>query len=169
MAVNDTTYPTFGRTATARIVEHNAALMALQPGLRRRYRTPEFSLAKSFDNSRLEKAPDPARMREVRGFSAALVMLFSLVMVYGVQHFWAIEGSYRMEQDKHDVEKLREENRQLRLEQATLTQPGRIYPLAQQYGLAAPQPGQVVQGAAHVDNSAPQVAQATVPTSQPVP
>ena len=164
MAALNSTYPTFGRAATSRIVEHNAALMARQPELRRKFRTPEFSLVKNYDNSRLVKTPDPARMREIRVFTAAIVVLFSLVMVYGLQHFYAIENSYRVEQEKHDLDRLREENRQLRLEQATLTQPSRIYSLAQQYGLAAPLPGQVVHGDARPDNTTPDEARVNVPT-----
>lgn len=164
MAAFAPSYPTLGRSANARIVEHNAALMSKQPTLRRKFRTPEFSLAKSFDNSRLVKAPDPARLREVRVFTAALVVLFSLVMVYGLQHFYTIESSYHVEQEKKDLEQLREQNRQLRATQAVLTNPARIFTKAQEYGLAAPQPGQVVHGAVRPDASAPVVAQAAVPT-----
>ncbi len=164
MAAMTTTYPTFGRAATARIVEHNAALMNKQSTLRRKFRTPEFSLAKHFDNSRLEKAPDPARMREVRVFTAALVVLFSLVMVYGLQHIYTIENSYQVEQDKKDLGRLREENRQLRTTQAVLTNPARIFSKAQELGLSAPQPGQVVHGDSRMDPSSPVVAQVQVPT-----
>lgn len=164
MAAIATTYTEFGRNWNARVREHNVALMEKQAALRRRFRTPEFFLAKDFDNSRLVKAPDPARLREIRVFSSALVVLFSLVMIYGLQHFYTIENSYRVEQEKQHLAQLREANRQLRLTQAELTQPGRIYPLAQQYGLAAPQPGQVVHGDARPDNNAaPVVAQAAVP------
>jgi hypothetical protein len=81
---------------------------------------------KHFDNSRLVKAPDPVRVREMRIFSAAIAVLFSLVMVYGLQHFYAIEGGYRVESEKQARDQLREENRQLRLSEAQLTQPGRI-------------------------------------------
>jgi hypothetical protein len=80
--------------------------------------------AQHFDNSRLVKAPDPVRVREMRLFLAAIAVLFSLVMVYGLQHFYAIEGGYRVESEKLAVEQLREDNRQLRLAEAQLTQPG---------------------------------------------
>ncbi len=76
-------------------------------------------------------------------------------MIYGMQHFYAIEGSYRVEQEKQTLNQLREENRQLRLAQAELTQPGRIDMMARQLGLAAPQPGQVIHPNARVDSSAP--------------
>jgi len=86
-------------------------------------------------------------------------MLFTLIMVYGLQHFSAIEVSYHVESEKQIVEQLREENRQLRLSEAQLTQPGRIDGMARQLGLAQPQPGQVVHPNAHPDASAPALAQ----------
>jgi cell division protein FtsL len=165
MAATTTYYPTFGRAATSRIVEHNAALLRDQVEIRRRFRTPEFSLAKHFDNSRLERTPDPARMREIRAFTAALVVLFSLVMVYGLQHFYTIENSYRVEQEKQDLNKLREENRQLRATQAMLTNPERVFSKAHELGLEPPLPDQVVHGDARLDGATPVVAQASVPTT----
>jgi cell division protein FtsL len=126
-------------------------------------RTPEFYFAKRFDNSRLVKAPDPVRTREMRLFSAAVAVLFSLVMVYGLQHFYAIESSYRVESEKQVRDQLREENRQLRLSEAQLTQPGRIDSMARQLGLAEPQPGQVVHPNAPAEAGTPAIAQVTPP------
>ena len=83
-----------GRGWGARIAERNAELMAQQALLRRRVRTPEFYFAMNIDNSRLVKASDPVRVREMRVFSAAVAVLFSLIMIYGLQHFSAIESSY---------------------------------------------------------------------------
>lgn len=150
-----------GRGWNARVAERNAELLAQQPVRRRRVRTPEFYFAKSFDNSRLVKAPDPVRARQMQVFGAAVAVLFSLVMVYGLQHFYAIENSYRVESDKQTLEQLREENRQLKLTEAELTQPGRIDGLAQQLGLMAPQPGQVVHSSVQVTSGAPTLAQVT--------
>jgi len=62
----------------------------------------------------------------MRVFSAAVVALFSLIMIYGLQHFSAIESSYSVESEKQTLDQLREENRQLHLSEAELTQPGRI-------------------------------------------
>lgn len=152
-----------GRSWSARVAERNAELLAAQALRRRGVRTPEFYFAKHFDNSRLVKAPDPARVREMRVFSAAVTLLFSLIMIYGLQHFSTIERSYRVEAEKQAVEQLREENRQLRLKEAELTQPARIDGMARQLGLAAPQPGQVVHPAARPDASAPALAQAAPP------
>ena len=149
----------------ARVAEHNGALMAQQPLRRRGTRTPEVFFVKTFDNSRLVKAADPVRVRQMRGFTAAVALLFSLVMIYGLQHFSAIEGSYRVESEKQQLEQLREENRQLSLKEAQMVRPGRIDGLAHQMGLAAPEPGQIVHATAHPDSSAPVWAQATAPQS----
>ncbi len=89
-------------------------------------------------------------------------------MIYGLQHFSAIERSYRVEAEKQQLDQLREENRQLKLSEAQLTQPGRIDNMARQLGLAAPQPGQVVHPSARIDNSAPVVAQMNAPATMPV-
>jgi cell division protein FtsL len=148
-----------------RVAEHNAPLLARQPSLRRRVRTPEFHFVRRFDNSRLVKAPDPVRVREMRVFSAAVAVLFSLIMVYGLQHFYAIESGYRVESEKQVLEQLREQNRQLHLSQAELAQPDRIDKMARQLGLGEPQPGQIVHPNAIPDASAPVLAQLTPPAS----
>jgi cell division protein FtsL len=167
MAACTTTYTTpyfeAGRSLAARAAERNAELMAQQAQRRRRMRTPEFYFVKHFDNSRLVKAADPVRVREMRVFAAAVAVLFSLIMIYGLQHFYAIESSYRVESEKQTLEQLHEQNRQLRLSQAELDQPGRIDGLAHQLGLAAPEPGQVVHPDAHIDSGAPVLAQITPP------
>ena len=159
MAAIATTYFESGRGWGAQIAERNAALMAQQAQRRRRVRTPEFPFARHFDNSRLVKASDPVRMREMRVFSAAVAVLFSLIMIYGLQHFYAIESSYRVESEKQTLDQLREENRQLHLSEAELTQPGRIDQMARQLGLDEPQPGQVVYPSARPDSGAPALAQ----------
>ena len=56
---------------TARVAERNAALLAQQPMRRRGVRTPEIIFAHHIDNTRLVKAPDPVRARQMRIFSAA--------------------------------------------------------------------------------------------------
>ncbi|MGD1107698.1 MAG: cell division protein FtsL [Terracidiphilus sp.] len=161
MAACATTYFETGRAWSARINEHNAEMMAQQAQRRRRVRTPEFYFVKHFDNTRLVKASDPVRVREMRVFSAAVAVLFSLIMIYGLQHFYAIESSYSVESEKQTLDQLREENRQLRLSEAELTQPGRIDQMARQLGLAEPQPGQVVYSDARPASGAPALAQVT--------
>jgi cell division protein FtsL len=163
MAACTTGYFGSERGWNARVAERNAALMAQQPMRRRGARTREVSFSKHFDNSRLVKAPDPVRVHQMRIFSAAVTVLFSLVMIYGLQHFSAIESSYRVESEKQLCDQLREQNRQLRLTEAELTQPARIDSLARQMGLSEPQPGQVVHANARPDGSAPAMAQVVLP------
>ncbi len=168
MAACTTTYFETGRGWTARVAERNAELLAQQVMRRRGVRTPEIPFNKAFDNSRLMKAPDPVRTRQMRVFSAAVTAFFSLVMIYGLQHFSAIEGSYRVEAEKQVRDQLREENRQLRLNEAELSQPMRIDGLARKMGLTSPQPGQVVLEVSRPDQmSAPALAQAN-PLPTPV-
>jgi len=163
MAAAATTMFEVGRSWSARVSERNTELLAAQQQRRRGVRTPEFYFTRHFDNSRLVKAPDPARVQQMRVFSAALILLSSFIMTYGLQHFSAIERSYRVEAEKQAVDQLREENRQLRLAEAELTQPARIDGMARQLGLQEPQPGQVVHPSARPDVSAPVLAQATPP------
>jgi len=110
----------------------------------RRGPTPEVFFTKHIDNSRIVKADDPERRREMKMFSVVMTVLFALVMVYVYQHFSAIEMGYSIEAQKTQVEQLREQNRQFRLTEAQLTEPQRIDKIARQLGLDAPQPGQVV-------------------------
>ena len=60
------------------------------------------------------------------------------------------------------VELLKEQNRQLRLSEAELTDPERIDRIAKQLGLDAPQPGQVVRQDGS-DWNAPVLAQSHAP------
>jgi cell division protein FtsL len=84
------------------------------------------------------------------------------VMVYVWQHFSAIEMGYNIEAQKVQVEHLSEQNRQLRLSEAELTDPERIDRIAKQLGLDAPQPGQVVRQDGS-DSNAPVLAQSHAP------
>jgi cell division protein FtsL len=141
--------------------QRNRELFELQQRARRGP-TPEVFFAKYIDNTRIVKADDPERRREMRIFTATMTILFLLVMVYVWQHFSAIEVGYTVETQKQQLDQMAEQNRQLRLAQATLVDPHRIDQIAQQLGLEAPQPGQVVRP----DGSgamAPVLAQATAP------
>jgi cell division protein FtsL len=163
MAACATTYYEAGRNWTARVAERNAELLDEQPSRRRGVPTPEFYFAKRFDNSRLVRSSDPVRVRQMRIFSAAIAILFSFVMIYGLQHFYAIESSYRVELEKQVRDQLREENRQLRLAEAQLTEPGRIDSMARELGLAEPQPGQVIHPNTRPDTGPPAFAQVNPP------
>ena len=142
--------------------QRNRELFELQKRARRGP-TPEVFFAKYIDNSRIVKADDPERRREMRTFSATMGLLFVLVMVYVWQHFSAIEIGYQVETQKLQVEQLREENRQLRLTEAQLSDPGRIDLIARQLGLNVPQPGQVVRPDGSSAN-VPALAQASTPS-----
>ncbi|RRA48868.1 septum formation initiator family protein [Acidipila sp. EB88] len=121
---------------------HGSRLMAEQRV--RRGPTPEIFFTKRMDNSRLVKAQCPERKREMRSFASAMVMLFALVMFYGWQHYSSIQAGYHVETQKQQLAQLQEQNRQLRLSEAQLSDPARIDRMARQMGLQQPAPGQVV-------------------------
>ncbi len=152
------------RSPAQTLVEHNRTVFETQRRARRGP-TPEVFFSKHIDNSRIVKADDPVRRKEMRQFTVVMSVLFCLVMVYVWQHFSAIEVGYRVEAQKTQVEQMREENRQLRLSEAQLTDPQRIDVMAKQMGLDAPQPGQVVRpdGLSVADPGAPVMAQAGTP------
>ena len=142
--------------------QRNRELFELQKRARRGP-TPEVFFAKHIDNSRIVKADDPERRREMRTFAATMTLLFVLVMVYVWQHFSAIEVGYRVETQKQQVDQLMEQNRELRLAEAQLVDPQRIEQIAQQLGLNVPQPGQVVRPDGSGAN-VPVLAQASAPS-----
>src|SRR6202044_653839 len=125
------------------ILDRNLYLFAAQQRARRGP-TPEVFISKRLDNSRLVKAADPVRVREMRIFTAAMTVLFVFVMFYGWQHFSAIEYGYRVEAEKQQRTQLEEQNRQLRLTEAQLCDPHRIDQMARKLGLDGPRPGPVV-------------------------
>src|SRR5258708_13659785 len=92
----------------------------------RRGPTPEVFFTKHIDNSRIVKADDPVRRREMRTFTASMRVLFVLGMVYVCQHFAAIEVEYHFEAQKIPLEHLREDNRKLRLSHTHLTDAPRL-------------------------------------------
>uniref|UniRef100_E6QKP2 Cell division protein FtsL n=1 Tax=mine drainage metagenome TaxID=410659 RepID=E6QKP2_9ZZZZ len=151
-----------GRSASRQIEERNARLFAAQARLRRGA-TLEVFFPKRIDNSRLVKAPDTVRIREMHVFTAAATVFLTLVMIYGWQHFSSIELGYRVEAKKQQVEQLREKNRQLRLTEAELSQPERIDQMARAMGMTERQPDQVVRVSSTVSSAAPVLAQATLP------
>ena len=110
----------------------------------RRGPTPEIFFTRRMDNSRLIKAYCPVRRREMRSFAGAMAMLFALVMFYGWQHYQSIQAGYHVETEKQALLQLQEQNRELRLSEAQLSDPARIDRLARGMGLERPAPGQVV-------------------------
>jgi len=144
------------------MAERNSALYDQQRRARRGP-TPEVFFTKHIDNSRIVKADDPERRREMRQFAVVLCCLFLLVMVYVWQHLSSIEYGYRVEAQKQQLDEMREQNRQLRLSEAQLSDPVRIDRMAKQLGLDVPQPGQVVRADGAMDPNAPVMAQANIP------
>ena len=126
--------------------------------------TPEVYFTKAIDNSRLVKVEDPQRVREMRHFGIALGCLFLFVMAYAFQHFKAIEYGYKIESLKSERQSLVEMNRALRLEEASLRDPGRIDRLARGLGLESPQAGQVVR----MDTALPESSGSVVASLTPV-
>jgi cell division protein FtsL len=125
--------------------------------------TPEIYFAKPIDNTRLVKLEDPTRSREMRQFGIVLACLFVLVMTYTWQHFKAVEYGYKLESLKVQRDGLLEENRALRLEDASLRSPERIDKLARVFGMQPPQASQVIRmDSASADEGAPVMARASV-------
>ena len=145
------------RRHSEQVADRNYYLFAAQQRARRGP-TPEVFSAKRLDNSRLVKAADPVRVREMRIFTAAMTVMIVIVMFYGWQHFSAIEYGYKVEAQKQQRATLEEQNRELRLAEAQLCDPHRIDRMARQLGLDAPKPGQVVRGDGAFDTNAPVVA-----------
>lgn len=155
----------FGRAQRERAEsfrEHNRTVFESQRRARRGP-TPEIFLTKHLDNTRLVKEDDPERRKEVRSFTIAMTFLFLLTMTYVWQHFSSIELGYSIETQKSQVDHLREENRQLRLTEAQLSDPDRIDRIAKQLGLDMPQPGQVIRPELSYASGAGVLAEAQVP------
>lgn len=122
---------------TPEVSEVSAPRVVVRPG------TPEIFFNKVLDNSRLVKVADPRRRREMAVFGVTLALLFVMVMMYGWQHFSSIEYGYKIEQVKSQCDQIVEQNRTLKLEQASLRDPSRIDAMARSMGMQAPQAGQV--------------------------
>lgn len=136
--------------------DHNSSLFDAQKRARRGP-TPEVFFTKHLDNSRLVKADDPERRREMRSFSVMMAVFFCFVMTYVWQHFSSIDTGYRIEATKQQVERLREDNRQLHLTEAQLVDPERIDKIATELGMSMPAPGQVIR--TNADTNGPVLAQ----------
>jgi cell division protein FtsL len=147
------------RRNSQQVADRNLQLLAAQQRARRGP-TPEVFFTKRLDNTRLVKAADPVRVREMRTFSVAMTVLFVIVMFYGLQHLSAIEYGYKVEAEKQQRIQLEEQNRELRLTEAQLSNPHRIDQMARKLGLDAPHPGQVVEGNSEFDPSTPVMAKA---------
>lgn len=152
-----------GQSTAETVADHNRWLFAAQQRARRGP-TPEVFFEKRLDNSRLVKADDPVRKREMRSFAIAAVFFFALLMVYSWQHFSSIEYGYHIEAQKAQLQHLQDENHQLGLTEAQLSRSERIDRLAHQIGMQSPQPGQIVSSDGVDSNpGAPALASVTLP------
>lgn len=100
---------------------------------------------KAIDNSQVIRERDPRAHREL-GLVLLLVTLLVLgLMLYAWPHFASLQTGMAAEQLQREKERVREENRKLRLERATLENLRRVETIAQRrLGLEKPKPGQVV-------------------------
>ena len=105
--------------------------------------TPEIYFAKRIDNSRVVRLVDPKRRREMLTFGVTLSIFFLMVMVYLLQHLSAIEYGYRIEQAKAEHNAVVESNRELKLEESSLTDLQRIDVEARELGMVPPSAGQI--------------------------
>ena len=105
--------------------------------------TPEIYFAKRIDNSRVVRIADPKRRREMLTFGVTLTIFFLMVMVYLLQHLSAIEYGYRIEQAKAEHNAVVESNRELKLEESSLTDLQRIDVEARKLGMVPPSAGQI--------------------------
>jgi cell division protein FtsL len=146
--------------ATQALPRYNGFRMWQPVGSQRKWGgvTPEIYFNKAIDNSRLVKVADPKRAKEMAMFSVSVAVLFFFVMIYAWQHLSSIEYGYKIEAQKIERDALLEQNRALRLEEASLRDPERIEQLAARMGLVAPQAGQVMHLEATPDPGAPVMA-----------
>ncbi len=156
-----------GHWSPEAVADHNRWLFAAQQRARRGP-TPEVFFDKRLDNSRLVKADDPVRKREMRSFAVAAVFFFALLMVYSWQHFSSIEYGYHIESQKAQLQHLQDENHQLGLTEAQLSRSERIDRLAHGMGMQPPQPGQIISpefsDGTDANAAAPVLASVTLPT-----
>src|ERR1700709_756568 len=82
------------RSRAGSVADRNRQMFEQQRS-RRRGPTPEMFFSKHIDNTRIVKADDPERRREMRRFSVAMVFLFAFTMVYVWQHLAWIQVGYK--------------------------------------------------------------------------
>jgi cell division protein FtsL len=126
--------------ATMAMAGQEISEMQARPSQRRSMGVAERNRTMYEQQRARRRGPTP----EMRSFTIVMTMFFALTMVYVWQHFSAIEVGYKVEAQKTQVEQMREQNRQLQLSEAQLSDPGRIDHIAKQLGLDEPMPGQVV-------------------------
>jgi cell division protein FtsL len=105
----------------------------------------DIYFVQQIDNSRLVRVSDPRRQREQRVQLAAVAMLFVLVFAYAWQRYEVVRLGYQIEAARQQTVKLEQWNRGLRLQEAALRDPHRIYGLAEaSLGMQTARPGQIL-------------------------
>ena len=104
----------------------------------------EFFTVKRIDNSRLVRPNAPDRLRECAKLIAMGAVLALVALCYAWQHFECIQMRSQLESLKVDRAQALELNQELKLEVASLRDPGRIDVIARnQLGLTTPASSQV--------------------------
>ncbi len=104
----------------------------------------EIYFVQNIDNSRVVRVADPRRRREQQIMLAAVGIVFLFLFGYTWQNYRMMRLGYQTETVRKQEASLRQWNRELRLEEAALRDPTRIYQVAEnQLGLGSAQPGQL--------------------------
>lgn len=104
-----------------------------------------FLLSKRVGNEQLVREVDRKRHRELVMLAITGLALAAAVLAYAWQHFEMIRIGYRVEELRLEQERLLKVQRQLSLERATLTSPGRVESIAtHQLGMTPPTVSQIV-------------------------
>jgi cell division protein FtsL len=97
------------------------------------------------DNSHLVRFADPNRKRDQRLIGGGLALVFFLLFAYAWQNYQLVRLGYQLEQVRDKEAGLNDWNRALRLEEASLRDPTRVYEVAQhRLGLETARAEQVV-------------------------
>lgn len=125
------------------------------PGARRRPRNepvagrapyPEIYFVKHIDNSRLQREVDQEKRRECFSLLALGTLAFFFIMLFAWQHFECVRYGYMIQQLKQQQAEVVEQNHNLRVQFASLSDPQRIDTLARsELGLAPPKADQIIQ------------------------
>jgi cell division protein FtsL len=112
----------------------------------------EFHTIKRIDNSRLVRAMQPARTRDLARTVALWCAVAAFFLCYGYQRFSCIELSFQLEDLKARQTQASATNTGLKLEVAGLRNPSRIDLIARrQLGLTEPLPNQMEAGSGPSD------------------
>jgi cell division protein FtsL len=105
----------------------------------------DIYFVQEIDNSHLVRLADPNRKRDQRLIATAIAMVFVLLFAYAWQNYQLVRLGYQIEQVRDKEAGLNDWNRALRLEEASLRDPNRIYQVAERrLGLQTATAGQVI-------------------------